>query len=437
MTPRQPFVDSVQRLFEAVDATDIAPETPQYFHADWSEDVPGEMESLQLMRLLPTGARRQAFGNTFSRAQFVMYERSDTETEETARYIWCYTGPQVSGTPIEPHPESLEQDYGYQALTAVDVTDNLAERTATIGDCITLLDTIRQRGISPSRTVIAHINSSVYQLVHSGLNRDSALITEPPFRNALFTILSYMTDINPAAAKNLQSQVVSRLLQASNYKIGDYRIPSENKVVQHASIETLDMALAEGVLPTEPRIMDRLFRHVPMFTLPQTTDRLYDELRGSRYRATSVNISGIKRGAFAHDYMMAMLDGRVRRSDIPATPVTQHVKQALFRTESVAFHEPPYPFERVLHMANFAIHSAADSSSGALAELADRSPYDTAQADVLVDQAFLTVMEALTSEDTTRRQQDRVINHKAAAIVRMSLGLEPFGGDSPDTTQQV
>lgn len=403
------FGHSVHRLFEL--ATNVPEDV--YYKVLWDEERPGNVVEVMTMRGTATGARKQEQRGAFSQAQFKLTETSDVDDSESQRFIWLQIGFQTPGTTIEFNEENLKHDTGYHPLSSHDVTLELASHVVTLDDYANLINEMSQRKIAFPPELMTHSDKLVRRMTYQPLDSDTGISP-----SSLFEFIRVLEPIDAELTKHVQSRLLSKLLGA----VGRY---GSTQAIQDEAASALERAVQQGVIPDEPRLINRILGSHHVYKYPFATEMLHSRLSTVYGRAGARSVFSVERTAFASDYMAMVLRGRLRSGD-GSDEARQLVGGFLKNNPIMRFNAERKiaPFDSLLHLAShFGDQPEVDeevneeANDAVILRSADL-PVETL---VGVGRAFGEILHELQSSDPEIATSQEEFDQKCVEIVEAVL----------------
>jgi hypothetical protein len=305
--PADAYYQSAQQLF-ALLPTDQAGDSAsaRYYKVTWDTAEPGVVNDITTMTASPTGARRQERYGLFYSAQFKVTETTSSG-DTTERFVWCYTGPRRTRTPIEPDLPALAKTHDYQRLTPDNIVKTLTERASSIDDYLTLTRVMRQYDAQPVPSLVASINNLTYRLLYRSFDAPGESAATPS-KDKIFELINTFAALNTDMPRAVQGYLISQALRTISVA-RMARTGAASETADKAAV-ILEEAIGRGVIPDEPRTMDRVFANGSIYTYPFATELVHAKLQAAPNYGSAKYVFGVKRVALAVDYIAAVVEAR-------------------------------------------------------------------------------------------------------------------------------
>jgi len=302
------FARTAETLFSIVDT---ATTDTQFYTVQWQDTVTPKLADVLVHNFQSTGARRlELHRNTFGEAQFIVTSSSLATGEITEVFRWCKTEPLPPSEPADPQIDALENDFGYKRVTPENIIGTLTSRALTFEDQNVLLEYLNDRGLRVNSELSTLLSTQVYRSIGHVLDTQSNDLTSAIRRDQVYGMIRMLDRVNPDVAVRLQSQLVSRLLKTASSASNQSRQSGSS---QRQAMEMLEGAFERGVLPHVRRVLDRVFANEIIFRSDYMTELLFGELVSRRYSDQTKNIYRVSREAFAHDFIVNTIAGRLQK----------------------------------------------------------------------------------------------------------------------------
>lgn len=346
--PTNCFEASSELLFELLKRRPDSPQ-PMFYFPVWTVERGQRLKDVTLAELQPTGARRQAFRDTFSRAQFKMRLHSVATGAQDERFTWLYTGPRTVDEQPIPDPVTMLQDYGYELFDPATVIADLAQRARATKDYDRLIQASAEFEVPIDRELMSGVSRRVYSLVEEGPAK---------YGREIFLLLDALASYNEAAVRNVRGQFVSKLLRGMNQPWGQPPADRLNDPHQ-AAANMLEAAIKHGIIPSDSSLMERILGQGSLYRYDFGVNLAHQALLNRPFKF-SANVFGVRRAGFAHDFALSVLDNRIRQPDTPNSPLKDFMRQVLRHSRSQAhMREGTRMFEGLFAMADFAVRDSS------------------------------------------------------------------------------
>jgi hypothetical protein len=310
------FDETILHLFTVAETAQESITDQAYGLVEWDEAQQGNIKHILVVGLQPTGAKRQLAREVFSRGQFKVDILFDSNDEPVEKFIWCSIVPQQQTEPIEIDNGKLADEYSLIALTPTNMIKILADHINDAEGYAYLLKTMQEKSIDSYPELDAKIRRTVYDLIHEDVLSATLGTVAPEIREKVFELVVNFSDVSEDATKIIISRMTSILLKDMR---GTWGIRSENDPPQETQIaanKTLEAAVRQGIIAKGSKTIARVLSYESTYRYSSGTDILYDELCDNP-RATLKNMFEVKRVNFVHDYMLAVIDGRLSEGAAP------------------------------------------------------------------------------------------------------------------------
>lgn len=412
------FERSSHELFSLLEQTPpVEDKMPVFYQARWDAEQPQQLTEIVTMTLTPTGARRQEHPRGFSQAQYKTHEVSNVEKESRQRFIWCYTGPQPLAVVAPPEPRAMKAAFGFQPLEPQAIIATVAERAETPRDYALLLRRMARNNLDISSGLALKVNRVVYGLIDEELASSSQGVSETVYlyRKEIFELLSLLGQVDTEASITLRSRMVSRLLLGMQGRWGVYGEANPHAKRQLSAAQTLEAAVTQGFIPPTSTIRDRILGYPTVYRHAFGIDLLHADLSTKPFNYGSINILGINREVFVHDFMMFVLDGRLRAQDRQDSEEVHQLKVVLASTSPARNTIPPVSFHGLLNAASILDSLGTEAYESTANKKAPRANIKD------LSRVFGRVLDALLPDDPEAAQAQKILNQKSVEIVETIL----------------
>lgn len=306
------FEVSIKRLYNLIDQDDSA----TYMRIKWNENESSVIDSLELMEAVPTGARRQERKGEFNQAQFKVRTHGDMEVVSESHYAWFVTGLKSPGTPIVPHDDSLQENFGYDFITPENVTDILVKQAKTINDYMSLMNVANERGVELPKEFVRGLKLASQRTLYGSASNRVRLLKDIDLEN-VFTVRDTLREVDEGLANQIQDKIVLRLTEpfrSDGYLYsGAHNVDSVKERDESAAM--LQGYLSTERLPNTAAVRHRLFEAPMLFEYRFVTDMLYDEITQHTYSValSRRNIFTYRREDFTTEFIKNVLAGESRK----------------------------------------------------------------------------------------------------------------------------
>jgi hypothetical protein len=372
-----------------------------YYSVDWDNEVPGRIQDVTLMNAAPTGARREERFGQFYQTQFEIEEATISGLKQR-RFGWCHTGPREHGDSITFDPTTLDGERNYKELRTENIIDSLAEQARGVDDHISLIQAIRRRHGRPSQALTAQMNRLAYRFAFADVPSTAFPNSTLPTLQKVFQFMqeyrSYGVNIPQIPQTYFLSHMLRELTIDESYSL-------EYNPVTDATARMLQAALDQGVLPDEPRIVDRILATRSIYSFPFASRLLHRQLHTDPQLRYSRSVFGMHRVAFTHNY----LTGILQSGTLPLNPDTTALVHTHQSAESIT---PEHLFNLVNGLSELVSGQNADISAPEAHHIDDVA---------FVFDHIISMMRAGSPQTAEQAALDDIYRENVAVILERSI----------------
>lgn len=443
LPPKEPtnFEVSIKRLYDLTDRDDSA----FYMRIKWNEDEPSIIDSLELMEATPTGARRQERKGEFNQAQFIVRTHDDTGVVSEPLFAWFVTGLKTPGTPIVPHDESLQEDFGYHYITPGHITDILVKQAKTLNDYMSLMDAANERGVELPKEFVRGLKLASQRVLYGSALSRVRLLKDVDLEN-VFTVRDTLCEVDEGLANQIQDKIVLRLTEP--FRSGSYLFTNTNDAdianERNESAALLQEYRGAERLPNTAAVRHRLFEVPALFEHRFVTEMLYDEMTQYGYGValSRRNIFTHRREDFTAELIKSVLAGESRK--VAMEPDVQRYLMSFITSSSDRYYTDAKERKSATASLILAADQIPDKFGFHTPFTVPESQMDTREEEEMrttkLYESFERILEYILQRSSEDRQDNEIYKQKCLEIVRIlqrPLMIMNLGKKATETTKEA
>lgn len=318
------------------DPTQFDP-SPNFFKFNLLDRTGDQVVQVVPISMEPTGARRAFLYGLSTEQQYVV--TAHTADGPVREVKWLKVDPTPLHEETEVRLEQLEAELYLYELNDVTVARVLGTLAVSKHDCIDLLKELRIRGTDIPRIMTKRINTILNDMAHMKITSNSSEILDPLIGDEMFYILKLVRETDPITARKVTSRVTTQLLHAMRGRLG---VPSKDELpaeTQRAAANTAISAIRSGAIPYDSSAASRLFSYGHMYRYDEGLDLLHERLSSNPELYVN-QIFGIGRLNFVHDFLLHVIDGRLKSGDLQESDITDSFRGFIDTERSAKFEKP-------------------------------------------------------------------------------------------------